>query len=66
MKRGTDWGEMRYREQTGATRSRSLSGRAEHRQYLRWDTGCPAYPVFISWAIPVHMLAELDGMLFKK
>lgn len=66
MKRGPEWGETRCREQTGAARNRSLSGRAELRRYLGWDAGCPAHPVFISWAIPVHMLAELAGMVFKE
>lgn len=46
--------------------NRSLSGSTEHRRYLGWDAGCPAHPFFISWAIPVHMLAELDGMVFKE
>lgn len=66
MKRGTEWGKMRCGELTGATGSRSLGTRAEHWWYLGLQAVCPAHSVFISWAVPVHRLAELDGMMFEE
>lgn len=56
-------GGMRCGELTG---SRSLGTRAEHWWYLGLEAVCPAHSVFISWAVPVHRLAELDGMMFKE
>lgn len=62
MKRGPEWGN----EMQGTNRTRSLRRRTEHWWYLGWETVCPAHPVFISRAIPAHMLAELDGMMFEE
>lgn len=56
MKRGTEWGEMGHREHTGATRSRRLKGRADHRD--TWDgrrdaqrtrSSSPGQSLFTCW-----------------
>lgn len=57
-------GTMRCGELRGTTGSRSLGRRAEQWWYLGWEAVCPAHSVFIPWAIPAHMLAELDGVMF--